>query len=215
FSAPGPSGAFVRLESDGSGRIVTGAQENGTGAVMGLAILAAEELGMQPEQFAITYQDTDTGPYDGGSSGSQTTFNNGRAVVEAAREVRRQLLELAAQALEAAVDDLQLVDGHVGVVGSPDRRVPIAELAATAHGGALRLAPGLQAPHGRRRADDRDDLRRAPGFEWRTTRVEGRRRATDRPDGCRGRQRDRHRNRGARSTPPDDAGTGLASGLDR
>jgi len=146
FSAPGPSGAFVRLEKDGSGRIVTGAQENGTGAVMGLAILAADELGMRPDQFAITYQDTDTGPYDGGSSGSQTTFNNGRAVVEAAREVRRQLLELAAQALEASVDDLELADGAVGVKGSPDRRVTVAQLAATAHDGALLLARGSGLP---------------------------------------------------------------------
>jgi CO/xanthine dehydrogenase Mo-binding subunit len=146
FSAPGPSGAFVRLEADGSGRIVTGAQENGTGAVMALPILAAEELGMRPEDFAITYQDTDAGPYDGGSSGSQTTFNNGRAVVEAAREVRRQLLELAAQTLEAAVDDLEIANGQVGVAGSPDRRVTIAELAAKAHGGALLLARGSGMP---------------------------------------------------------------------
>ncbi len=146
FSAPGPSGAFVRIEGDGSGRIVTGAQENGTGAVMALPILAAEELGMRPEDFAITYQDTDAGPYDGGSSGSQTTFNNGRAVVEAAREVRRQLLELAAVALEASVADLELRDGHAGVVGSPDRRISIAELAATAHGGALLLARGSGMP---------------------------------------------------------------------
>jgi CO/xanthine dehydrogenase Mo-binding subunit len=146
FSAPGPSGAFVRLESDGSGRIVTGAQENGTGAVMALPILAAEELGMRPEDFAITYQDTDSGPYDGGSSGSQTTFNNGRAVVEAAREVRRQLLELASVALEAAVTDLELRDGHAGVVGSPDRRISIADLAATAHEGALLLARGSGMP---------------------------------------------------------------------
>ena len=146
FSLPGAAGAFVRIESDGSGRIVTGAQENGTGAVMGLPLLAAEELGMRPEDFAITYQDTDTGPYDGGSSGSQTTFNNGRAVVEAAREVRRQLLELASVSLEASVDDLELRDGHAGVVGSPDRRVSIAELAATAHGGALLLARGSGMP---------------------------------------------------------------------
>jgi CO/xanthine dehydrogenase Mo-binding subunit len=146
FSAPGPSGAFVRLESDGSGRIVTGAQENGTGAVMALPILAAEELGMRPEDFAITYQDTDSGPYDGGSSGSQTTFNNGRAVVEAAREVRRQLLELAAVELEAAVADLELRDGHAGVIGSPDRRIPIAELAAAAHDGALLLGRGSGVP---------------------------------------------------------------------
>ncbi len=146
FSAPGPSGAFVRIESDGSGRIVTGAQENGTGAVMALPILAAEELGMRPEEFAITYQDTDTGPYDGGSSGSQTTFNNGRAVVEAARDVKRQLLELAAVALEASVADLELRDGHASVVGSPDRRVSIAELATTAHSGALLLARGSGVP---------------------------------------------------------------------
>jgi CO/xanthine dehydrogenase Mo-binding subunit len=146
FSAPGASGAFVRIESDGSGRIVTGAQENGTGAVMALPILAAEELGMRPEDFAITYQDTDTGPYDGGSSGSQTTFNNGRAVVEAAREVRRQLLELASVQLEASVADLELRDGHAGVVGSPDRRVSIADLASTAHDGALLLARGSGLP---------------------------------------------------------------------
>ena len=93
FSNPAPSGAWVRLESDGSGRIVTGAQENGTGAVMALPILAAEVLGMDPGDFAITYQDTDAGPYDGGCSGSQTTFNNGRAVIEAANEVKRQLLD--------------------------------------------------------------------------------------------------------------------------
>jgi CO/xanthine dehydrogenase Mo-binding subunit len=164
FSATGPSGAFVRLESDGSGRIVTGAQENGTGAVMGLAILAASELGMRPEEFAITYQDTDAGPYDGGSSGSQTTFNNGRAVVEAAREVKRQLLELAAETLEASVDDLELRDGAVSVVGSPDRRTTIAELAATAHGGALLLARGSGTPPGLPAHDDSACVGRL-GFE--------------------------------------------------
>jgi CO/xanthine dehydrogenase Mo-binding subunit len=146
FSMPAASGAHVRIESDGSGRIVTGAQENGTGAVMALPILAAEVLGMRPDDFAITYQDTDAGPYDGGSSGSQTTFNNGRAVVEAAHDVRRQLLELAATALEASVDDLELRDGHAGVVGSPDRRVSIVELAATAGSGALLLGRGSGLP---------------------------------------------------------------------
>jgi CO/xanthine dehydrogenase Mo-binding subunit len=146
FSMPAASGAHVRIESDGSGRIVTGAQENGTGAVMALPVLAAEVLGMRPDDFAITYQDTDAGPYDGGSSGSQTTFNNGRAVVEAAGDVRRQLLALAATALEANADDLELRDGHAGVVGSPDRRVSIAELAATAGSGALLLGRGSGLP---------------------------------------------------------------------
>ena len=61
---------YVRINADGTGTIVTGAQECGTGAVMALPILAAEVLGMRPEEFRILYQDTDAGPYDGGASGS-------------------------------------------------------------------------------------------------------------------------------------------------
>ena len=61
-----------------------------------------------PEDFSILYQDTDAGPWDMGSSGSQTTFNNGRAVIAAASEVREQLLDAAAEELEAAREDLEL-----------------------------------------------------------------------------------------------------------
>ena len=49
----GPSGAYVKLNGDGSGTIITGAQECGTGAVMALPLLAAEVLGMRPEDFSI------------------------------------------------------------------------------------------------------------------------------------------------------------------
>jgi CO/xanthine dehydrogenase Mo-binding subunit len=123
------SGAYVKLNGDGTGTIVTGAQENGSGAVMGLPLLVAEELGMSPGDFSILYQDTDAGPWDMGSSGSQTTFNNGRAVIEAAREVRDKLLELASEKLEVAREDLVVGDGRVSVVGAPGRSVTIADLA--------------------------------------------------------------------------------------
>src|SRR5204862_6512392 len=76
------SGAYVKSNGDGSGTIITGAQECGTGAVMALPLLAAEILGMQPDDFQLLYQDTDAGPFDSGASGSQTTFNNGRAVMQ-------------------------------------------------------------------------------------------------------------------------------------
>jgi CO/xanthine dehydrogenase Mo-binding subunit len=124
-----PSGAYVKLNADGSGTIVTGAQENGSGAVMALPLLAADVLGMKPTDFSILYQDTDAAPYDAGSSGSQTTMNNGRAVVEAAGEVRELLLDMAAKKLEVAREDLELADGQVRVVGSPSRAVEISSLA--------------------------------------------------------------------------------------
>ncbi len=125
------SGAYVKLNGDGSGTIITGAMESGTGAVMGLPLLVAEVLGMNPEDFSILYQDTDAGPYDMGSSGSQTTMNNGRAVVAAAVEVREQLLDLASEELEAARADLEVVDGQIRVVGSPERAVSIVDLAGS------------------------------------------------------------------------------------
>ena len=124
-----PSGAHVKINADGSGTIITGAQENGSGAVMALPLLVADVLGMAPSDFSILYQDTDAGPYDAGSSGSQTTMNNGRAVVAAAIEVREQLLDRAAEKLEVAREDLELVGGRIQVVGSPARAVEIAELA--------------------------------------------------------------------------------------
>jgi CO/xanthine dehydrogenase Mo-binding subunit len=125
------SGAYVKLNADGTGTIITGAQENGSGAVMALPILVADVLGMNPEDFALLYQDTDAGPSDNGSCGSQTTFNNGRAVVAAATEVREELLDLAAEKLEAARDDLELAAGEVRVKGAPSVAVAIADLADT------------------------------------------------------------------------------------
>ncbi len=126
-----PAGAFLKLNGDGTGTIITGAQENGSGAVMGLPLLAAEVLGMRPEDFSILYQDTDAGSWDMGSSGSQTTLNNGRAVTEAAYEVRERLLELAAEQLEIDPEDLELVDGEARVKGAPQKAVPIADLAGS------------------------------------------------------------------------------------
>jgi hypothetical protein len=56
------SGASVKLNPDGTGTIITGAQENGTGSVMAMPSYVAEELGMQPDDFTMLYQDTDAAP---------------------------------------------------------------------------------------------------------------------------------------------------------
>ena len=144
FSAP--SGAYVKLDADGSGQIITGAQECGTGAVMTLRQLAADELGMDPTDFQLVYQDTSAAPYDMGATGSQTLFNNGRAVVNAAQQVAEQLRRLAAEQLEAADADIVLADGCASVAGSPGVSIPIAELAGLAQGGELLIGHGSGQP---------------------------------------------------------------------
>ena len=129
---PAPSGAHVQMNGDGSATIVTGAQENGSGAVMAMPMFVGQELGIDPNDVSILYQDTDVAPWDMGSCGSQTTFNSGRAILAAAQEVREQLLDAASETLEAARDDLELVAGSVRVKGSPEKAVTIAALAAEA-----------------------------------------------------------------------------------
>jgi CO/xanthine dehydrogenase Mo-binding subunit len=140
----------VQLNPDGTGTIITGAQENGTGAVMAMPAFVAEELGMRPEDFTLHYQDTDAAPWDMGSCGSQTTFNSVRAALAAAADVREQLLDAASEQLEAARDDLELVEGTVRVKGSADKSVTIADLAGggTFHGkgsGELPDSPACDA----------------------------------------------------------------------
>src|SRR4026209_444334 len=141
---PAPSGAYIHLNGDGSGTIVTGAQENGSGAVMALPALDAEGLGMSPEDFTLLYQDTAAANWDMGSCGSQTTFNSGRAVLAAAADVRDQLLDAAAPRTAA---ERELAGGHVGVKGSPDRSASIADLAGagTIHGKGSGEVPEVPA----------------------------------------------------------------------
>ena len=145
-SFPGPSGAYIKIDSDGKGVITTGAQECGTGSVMTLPILAAAELGMEPEDFELVYQDTSAAPYDEGATGSQTILNNGRATVEAAQQIAVQLKNLAAEELEAAPEDIVLMNGQAHVAGSPDSSISIVKLAAVAAGGEMLLAKGSGTP---------------------------------------------------------------------
>jgi CO/xanthine dehydrogenase Mo-binding subunit len=141
-----PSGAYIKIDGDGSGQIITGAQECGTGAVMTLRQLAADELGMDAADFQLVYQDTSVAPYDMGATGSQTLFNNGRAVVAAAGQVADQLRKLAADHLEAAEGDIVLANGMASVAGTPDASVSIVELAGIASGGELLIGHGSGAP---------------------------------------------------------------------
>jgi CO/xanthine dehydrogenase Mo-binding subunit len=145
FSYPEPSGAMVKLNEDGTATVLTGAQENGTGAVVALSKIVAAELGLDPERVSIVYQDTDLGLYDLGSAGSQTTFNNGRAVLAAVGEVKERLTQLAADHLEANSADLILTGNEVRIVGSPDHGVAIETLTRKAQRDGELIA-AAQAP---------------------------------------------------------------------
>ncbi|HSS59879.1 MAG TPA: xanthine dehydrogenase family protein molybdopterin-binding subunit [Candidatus Limnocylindrales bacterium] len=122
-----PSAAGCRVEPDGTVSVVVGSPDI-SGTATGLAIIAAEAFGVSPDRVRVEVGDTVTAPFSTTSSGSQVTYSVGGAVYEAAREARRQLLEIATEELEAAPEDLDIIDGRVAVKGAPNRSVEITHL---------------------------------------------------------------------------------------
>lgn len=130
---PGPGGATVKLNEDGTVGVITAATEIGTGAVAtGVRQVVADELGVLFEDVVVLPPDTDAAQFDGGAQGSRTTFAIGNAARDAAIQVKEQVLDVAATLLEASPGDLELVNGTVAVVGAGDRNVPLSAVALTA-----------------------------------------------------------------------------------
>ena len=122
-----PSAAGCRVEPDGTVAITVGSPDI-SGTATGLALIAAEAFGIAPDKVRVEVADTATAPFSATSSGSQVTYSVGGAVYEAAQEARRQMLEIATEELEAAPEDLDIVDGRVAVKGAPNRTVEITKL---------------------------------------------------------------------------------------
>ena len=123
-----PCAANIRLNHDGTFTVTLGAIDI-TGTHTVLAMIAAEVLEQPVERIRVKLLPTDGAPYAGMSGGSKITYTVGLAVQAAAEDAKRQLLEIAANKLEAAPEDLELVDGAIRVRGMPDRQITLREIA--------------------------------------------------------------------------------------
>jgi CO/xanthine dehydrogenase Mo-binding subunit len=135
-----PAAASCRLDADGRLTIVTGAVDmSGTETVF--QSIAAEAFGLSHESVRVVAGDTAGSPYSGLSGGSKVIYTVGRAVQRAAEQARERLLDVAATELEIAPEDLEIVDGDVRPIGSPDRGLVIADLAAKVLSFGSKYAP--------------------------------------------------------------------------
>ena len=134
---PSTSTASVKLNEDGSVNVLTSSVEMGQGLKTAMAVLAAEKLDIPIQKVHVSDVDTDVTPYDQQTTASRSTHAMGNAVMAAMDDVRQQLLALAAEELEVAVDDVELKRGRASVVGSPDRSASYGELISHARRGNL------------------------------------------------------------------------------
>jgi len=122
-------GGHLRIETDGSVVVSTGLTSQGQGHRTMLAQIVADELGVPFDRITVTTGDTRRFKYAVGTFASRTAVMSGSAVALTARKVREKALDIAAEALEANVEDLEIVDGHVRVQGSPSSSIDLGAVA--------------------------------------------------------------------------------------
>ncbi len=92
-SGLGRSNAVIRLDGKGQYAVHVGVTDVGAGAKTTMGLIAAEALGVPLSKVTVVWGDTDRCPYSVGESGSRTTIMTGGAVVEAARDLKKQIAE--------------------------------------------------------------------------------------------------------------------------
>ena len=119
----------VELEKNGDFTVLIGTQSNGQGHETAYAQVVSQYLDVPLERIKVVQGDTDRVKTGHGTGGSRSIPIGAVMVTRASQTLAASLKELAADALEAAVADLEIVDGRVRIAGT-DRSLSYAEIAA-------------------------------------------------------------------------------------
>ncbi|MCF7804751.1 MAG: xanthine dehydrogenase family protein molybdopterin-binding subunit [Candidatus Marinimicrobia bacterium] len=123
-----PAGATIRLNRDGSIRVIAGTQDIGTGTYTIMAQVAAEVLEIPMEKVEVILGDTAVAPYCGGSGGSTTAASVTPAVRNAAEKMKAKLISGAAAVLEVPENQLTYNDGVITDSNDGETRITISEI---------------------------------------------------------------------------------------
>ncbi len=125
---PFGSGAFIKVNEDGTVDIVGSTTEVGQGSDTILGQIVAEELGVPVEAVRKAAPNTPFTPFDASTTSSRSTFHMGNAVRLAAADVKEQLLELASPLLNRQPGELDIREGRVVARDDGDTGLSISEV---------------------------------------------------------------------------------------
>ncbi len=134
ITGPGNSEySSITVHGDGSATLKAGTSAHGQGHATSFSQIVAAELGIPMERIHYVQSDTALVARGGGTGGSRSMQLGGSAVLEVSHLLRDKAKELAAELLEASVDDIVVNDdGTLGVAGVPSRALGWGELATRA-----------------------------------------------------------------------------------
>src|SRR5256712_2281292 len=144
-------GIRVRVDPTGRVFVFSGTSSQGQAHETTLAQIVADGLSVPLEQITVIPGDTAGIAYGVCTIASRVAVLAGSSAAHAATEVRKKALAVAADHLEAAVEDLTIEDCRITVRGTPGRGLALGEVAAIASaprpGYALpgAMDPGLEA----------------------------------------------------------------------
>jgi len=129
FNAGMQSSCSIAVNADGSVTLVEGSPDIG-GSRVGLAMQAAETLGITAEEVRPAVVDTDSIGYTAGTGGSRVTFATGWAVYEASQDVKRQMVTRAATIWDIDADSIEMEKGIIQSKTDSEFKMTFRELAA-------------------------------------------------------------------------------------
>ncbi|MEX1143493.1 MAG: xanthine dehydrogenase family protein molybdopterin-binding subunit [Anaerolineales bacterium] len=144
-------GARIQVQANGRVSVATGIGTQGQGHYTSYAQIVAEQLSVPVDQIDLVTGDTDQFHWGVGTFASRGAVVAGNAIHAAALRVRTKILAKAVEEFEGEVtaDKLELVNGHVQILGAPGTAISLGELAQRANPmrGAVKPGsePGLEA----------------------------------------------------------------------
>ena len=123
----------VRVEPSGAVTIFTGISPHGQGQETTFAQLATEHIGADFDQVVVHHGDTGNTPQGNGTMGSRGLAVGGAALMLSLVKIQDKAKRIAAHILEAAAEDIEIVNGKYQVRGVPDRGVDLAAIAKLAY----------------------------------------------------------------------------------
>ena len=154
------AGAWVEMDDGGTAKVVTGVTEIGEGILTVLAQVAAEELGIRPDDVTIGDNDTARSPEAAHAGATRQTYMIGNCVAIACRDARAKLDAELADHWQVDAATIKAFDGEIWAEGTNNRMtvdeavalckkrgvVPVGSGSFTAHGTGLDPVDGSGAP---------------------------------------------------------------------
>jgi carbon-monoxide dehydrogenase large subunit len=121
--------AIVKFNEDVSVDLVIGTASFGQGTPTSLSQIVADELGIPVEKVRVgLVRSTDMSAYTWQTVGSRGLFTDGVAVMDALRDAKAQIKEVASQVLKVKPEDLEIANEQVFVKSSPWHNLPLSEV---------------------------------------------------------------------------------------